>query len=599
MIDPVLHKAIKPALIRLEDVGPGGPYQSEENLHKLYAIAEYLHKEGIPFHVSLIPRIVVPSKNYDVSMGDDTPYTRSFVKTIKEIEKLGGLVGVHGYTHQSGNSNSAFGFEFYNRVDNPSVPDTYHFARERADKAFDLFQKTGIIPAYWETPHYTASIKQHPAFEEQSGLLYENNHRGEMVNNYKVIDHAGNGFRGFVTVPAPLGNIDKENDVEKMIKRLDNMGRDLASFFYHPFREFKYMYKEYNAKGEAYYAYDQNSPLHVLIKAYKDKGYTFVSIHSLVKFVPAQRLDPLPFTEGDWILAGQFELGGGKEILVCNRNSSQWHVYQYTAPHYSPRRPKGFAHRGVWLTGWVPEKDGIPLVGDFNGNGKDDLMIYSPGNGTFKLLENVDGKFIPREKAYLTLEGIRPVNVLAGDFNGDGLTDMAVYDREGQRIGISLNTGRGFKKMTWQGFDLLKGDNIQLLAGDFNGDQKTDIAVLDTGSGQWNMLLAGTRGTFNASSGPWMKAWGSGDKWKPFSADINGDGLLDIILYSTTGHWQLVTSDGKSFIFRGDFGPWGRSLNGLPLMADLNGDNRSDLMMLDVLTGKDYSLDTAISVMEN
>ena len=596
-IEPVPHRAIKPALIRLEDVGPGGPYQSEENLHKLYVIADYLHSEGVPFHVSLIPRIVVPSRKYDVSISDGTPYTNVFVRTIKNMEKMGGIMGVHGYTHQSGKDSSAFGFEFYNRVDNPSVPDTYEFARERTDKAYVLFEKTGIIPAYWETPHYTASIKQHPAFEEQSGLLYENNHRGEMVNFNKVFDHAGNGFRGFITVPAPLGNIDKENDVDKMLKRLDKMEGDLASFFYHPFREFRFMYKEKNDKGEPYYVYDKNSPLHVLIRGFKEKGYTFVSIHSLVKFVPAQRLGPLPFSEGDMVLTGHFVEGRGKEILVWNKNSSQWNMYQYTAPYYSPRRPKAFADMGVVLAGWVPENDGMPLVGDFTGNGKDDLMIYSPGKGTFKLLENVDGKFIPREKAYFTMKGIRPANVLAGNFNGDELADVAVYDRENQRVGLSLNTGRGFKKMTWQSFDILKGNNIKLLAGDFNGNRKTDLAVLDTGSGQWDVLIA-EKGTFSTSIGPWMKSWGSGDKWKPFSSDINGDGLSDLLLYSKTGQWQLAVSNGKSFVYKGEFGPWGSSQRGLPLVADLNGDNKSDLIIADGLAGKDYNLDTAISVME-
>ncbi|MFZ5651380.1 MAG: DUF2334 domain-containing protein [Bacillota bacterium] len=598
VVDPGSRKVLKPALIRLEDVGPGGPYQSEENLHKLYTIAVYLHQEGVPFHISLIPRIVVPSKNYDVSIGDDTPYTRTFINTIKNMEKLGGIVGVHGYTHQSGKDNSAAGFEFYDRVENPSVPDAYEFARERADKAFALFLKTGIKPAYWETPHYTASIKQHPAFEEQTGLLYENNHRGEAAGNYKVIDHHGNGFRGYITVPAPLGNIDKSTDVEKMIKRLDNMGNDLASFFYHPFREFKYMYKEYNSKGEPYYVYDQNSPLHVLIRSFREKGYTFVPVYSLARFVPAQRLESIPFSEGDAVVAGQFVPGGGSEILVCNKTSKQWHMHQYTAQWYSPRREKAFADLGVWLKDWAPEKDSVLLAGDFTGNKRDDLMVFSPGQGTFRLLENQGGRLSPVERIFLSTGNLKPADVMSGDFNGDGLADLAVFDREGARIGLSFNTGNGFRPILWQYSDLLKEKIHRPFTGDFNGDRRTDIVLYDSLKGQWNVYLTGPRGTLHHGGQPWIKNWGSGDSWHPIITDINGDGKSDLALYNRTGHWQTATSDGRSFVFRGDFGPWGAGPKALTLAADLNGDRKSDLIIVDGARGRGYNLDTAISVMD-
>lgn len=598
VVDPESRRVLKPALIRLEDVGPGGPYQSEENLHKLYTIAVYLHQEGVPFHISLIPRVVVPSKNYDVSIGDDTGYTRTFVKTIKNMEKLGGIVGVHGYTHQSGKDSSASGFEFYDRVENPSVPDTYEFARTRADKAFALFLKAGINPAYWETPHYTASIRQHPAFEEQNGLLYENNHRGDAAGYYKVIDHSGNGFRGYITVPAPLGNIDRSTDVEKMIKRLDHMGNDLASFFYHPFREFKYMYKEYNSKGEPYYVYDQNSPLHVLIRAFKEKGYTFVPVYSLARFVPAQRLESLPFSEGDSILTGQFVPGGGREILVCNKNSKQWHMYQYTAGWYSPRRERAFAGLGVWLEGWAPEKDFVLLAGDFNGNKRDDLMVFSPGQGTFKLVENRGGRLAPRERVYLSLGGLKSAQVMSADFNGDTLADLAIYDLEGGRIGIAVNNGNGFKPIKWQYVELMKEKIHKPLCGDFNGDRRADILLYDSLKGQWNVLLTGPRGNLYPGREPWLKGWGNGDSWRTFIADVNGDGKSDLVIYNKAGHWQTATSDGKSFVFRGDFGPWGAGARAIPLAADLNGDMRADLILVDGARGRGYNLDTAISVMD-
>ena len=592
---PGSGKALKPALLRLEDVGPGGPYESGENLHKLYAVAEYLHQEGVPFHISVIPRLVVPKRGYDATMADDTPYSRQFITTLKNMEKLGGVVGIHGYTHQSGNDPSAWGFEFYDLLENPRVPNTYEFARDRMDKAFSLFEKAGVTPAYWETPHYTASVKQHPAFEEQMGLLYENKHRGEVANTYKVVDFTGRGYRGYVTVPAPLGNIDRDSDVEKMIKKLDHLGNDLASFFYHPFREFKFLYKDHNAKGEAYYVYDQNSPLHTLIRAFKEKGYTFVSIYSLVQFVPAHRLEAVPLAEGGQVLAGRFSGSDRNSFLVWNAGAGEGGIYDYTADWYSPRRKTAFSKRQVKFGQPSPETRPAPLVGDFNGDGKDDLLLFGPGPATLRLAENRGDKFVYRG-APVSLAGIISASPLAGDFNGDGLADLAVYDREGGRLGLALRMGGGFRQIRWQGVEEAMGQNLRAFAGDFNGDGKDDVILQNSASGQWTVLLSG--GKIFVSAGIWMTKWGIGDAWRPFVADANGDGLSDLILYHRTGHWQVALSDGRRFVHQGDFGPWGASQKGLPVVADFNGDGKSDLAIMDEVKGKGYySLDLSLSVM--
>ncbi|MFZ5633423.1 MAG: DUF2334 domain-containing protein [Bacillota bacterium] len=588
------RKAIRPALLRLEDIGPGGAYQGEESLKKLRVIADYLYQEGVPFHLALIPRMVIPAKGYDVKITDDSPYVKDFVATVKYMESRGGIPGAHGYTHQNGNTPSGAGFEFFDQSKNPSVPDTYEYAGDRIESAVMLFEKAGITPAFWETPHYTASIKQYPAFEEQFGLLYENVHR-KLAFNHKVFDRVGDGYRGFITVPTPLGYVGADGDAENMVKRLAYIkDKDLASFFYHPVREFNYIHKTRKDGGEVVYTYDQNSPLHILIKAFKDRGYTFVSVYSLVHFIPAQRMEGLPFREGDEVFAGQFEPGDREEILVFNKGSSLWRLYKYTAAGHSPRKAAAFADRGIWLRGRAPENNAVTLVADFNGDKRDDLIVFSPGRETFTLAVNRGQKLVPEGDTTLTPSGSKSLRPLAGDFNGDGLADVALYDRENQSIGLAFSTGEGFKPVAWQYIDLLKRDGQKLLPGDFNGDDNCDIAVLDTENGEWRVLLTGPAGDFTVSE-PWLARWGSGGEWLPFAADINGDGKCDLVIYNRTGNWQMAVSDGKGFVPRGEFGPWGGSEKGVPLVADLNGDARADLLIIDGFKGK-YNLDTAISV---
>lgn len=595
---PDSRSVFKPALLRLEDVGPGGPYQVEENLMKLQVIADYLHQEGVPFHIALIPRFVVPQKGYDVSIADDTPYARKFLAAIKYMQSKGGIVGIHGYTHQSGNTVSGNGFEFFDQTKNPSVPDSYEYARERIDKAVSLFQIAGIAPAFWETPHYTASIKQYPAFEEQVGLVYENFHRGELTYNIKTFDHSGPGYRGFVTVPTPLGYVNPEVDVEKLIKRIDNVKDDLDSFFFHPFREFSYIHKNQSESGEVFYTYDPNSPLHVLIKAFKERGNTFVSIQSLAGFVPAQRLPALPFTRGDGVLAGRFGPDDRNMILGWNRRTGQWRMYKYTAGWYSPRREKAFEDLGVWLEGRAPEPGAVPMAADFNGDRRDDLLVYSPGQGTFHLYENRGDKFDPGGEVILTMSGLKSLCTLAGDFNGDGLADLALHDRENYRIGLAYSNGSGFKPIAWQDIDLIKGDGQRLVAGDFNGDGRKDIAVLDDRGLECRLLLTGRNGSFTVSGKPWLSKWASGTGWIPFASDVNGDGNCDLVIYNRMGYWQVNISDGKSFVRWGDFGPWGAGEKVVPLAADLNGDGRCDLAIIDGIRSKGYNLDVALSFID-
>lgn len=589
---------IKPVLLRLEDVTPGGPYQSEENLQKLHTIAHYLHEEGVPFHVSLVPRAYFPEKGYDVSIADQTPYAKAFVSTIKRMQDMGGIIGVHGYTHQSGNADTGDGFEFYDSVKNPVVPDTYEYARDRIDKAIDLFEKAGITPAYWETPHYTASLKQHLAFEEQIGLIYENYHRGETSYNYKITDLPGEGYRGFITVPTPLGYVGPANDVDKIIKNTAKLkDKDLASFFYHPFREFDYLYKDYNAKGEIYYVYDQNSPLHRLVRSFKENGYTFSSIYSLARFVPAQGMEEFPFNEGDTVCVGRFGSNGKKGVLVRNKETNHWRMYEYTAAWYIPRRSKLFIDHGVWIKDWNLEKDAVPLVGDFNGDKGDDLLLFSPRQGTFYMADNKGDHMIVLTKPSLTVSVVDPLYPLVGDFNGDSVSDVVLYDSKNERIGLVLGTRVGFKRFRWQNIDINNGRKNNLLVGDFNGDLKDDIAVEDADQGDWRLLLAGRSADFTLTGEPWLKSWKSGNNGRSFASDINGDGKSDLVAYNQSGYWQIATSDGNRFVRRGEFGPWGAGSESVPLVADMNGDKRSDLMIISGYKGK-YDFGTAISVFD-
>jgi uncharacterized protein (DUF2141 family) len=133
-------------------------------------------------------------------------------------------------------------------------------------------------------------------------------------------------------------------------------------------------------------------------------------------------------------------------------------------------------------------------VGDFNGDGKLDLVTANQGGDNVTvLLGDGAGKFTAASVSSFKV-GKEPVSVAVGDFNGDGKLDLAIANRKDNTVTVLLGDGKG-------GFTEAPGSPFpvgvepwSLAVGDFNGDGRPDLVVANEGSNNVTVLLNTTPG---------------------------------------------------------------------------------------------------------
>jgi hypothetical protein len=225
-------------------------------------------------------------------------------------------------------------------------------------------------------------------------------------------------------------------------------------------------------------------------------------------------------------------------------------------------------------------------AGHFDGNNTLDLVTANSNGTVSVLLGNGDGSFQTRID---TTVGAVPRAVAVGDFNGDGKLDVAVAEQLTTTVTVLLGNGDGtFARPRFFKVDSLNFAASSIAVGDVNGDGKLDLVINSTGGedttvAQLAVLLGKGDGTFGFPilESPGMTG-GDGDV---VLADFNNDGRLDAAVGGEAALPDGLTVNigngdgtfGVPFTSPLRFSTGGDNPFGVAA-ADLNGDGLVDLV---------------------
>jgi RHS repeat-associated protein len=208
------------------------------------------------------------------------------------------------------------------------------------------------------------------------------------------------------------------------------------------------------------------------------------------------------------------------------------------------------------------------LAGDFNGDGKSDLVAVS-STYTYVILSNGAGFSAPTLWSSVAFYG--NVATLAADVNGDGKTDLVAVNTNS--VYVMLSTGSGFSApVLWSSAVFYGG--VATFAADVNGDGKADMVAESSASA--SVMLS--TGTGFAAPVRWSSSTFSGSKAN-LAADVTGDGKADLVAMNGTST-SVMSSTGSAFSAPTVWSSSSFSGGVANLAADLTGNHVADLVAM-------------------
>ena len=275
-------------------------------------------------------------------------------------------------------------------------------------------------------------------------------------------------------------------------------------------------------------------------------------------------VEPTPFPDrSDTLVLADFDGDGDNDLVVGGHDWSGLSLLK------NEGRGQFLRQRVALNAGIVPF---YVATADLDGDGSPDLIGASERAGSIAVLLNDGSGGFPKAIQVRVGSGTRCV--APGDFDGDGDLDLASANTESQDIAILTNRGDGRFEDRVVSFSA-GAHPVFVVSGDWNEDGYDDLAAANFDEVSVGIFLNRQDGTFEDPE--FIGVFQS-----PYSmttpADINGDGLLDLIVTSERGTVSFVLKDRRGGFFFADH----LTLAGGPRFSDVgdvDGDGDVDLVV--------------------
>lgn len=238
--------------------------------------------------------------------------------------------------------------------------------------------------------------------------------------------------------------------------------------------------------------------------------------------------------DSDMPVIGDFDGDGLTDLAIRRLSSASWKVRNSSGSNFNSVLKNG----EQWVV-FGREKQDIPAIGDYDGDGISDFAVFRPKSQIWYVRNSSSTNYnsVLQDAIQRVKMGNKSSSVpVAGDYDGDGITDMALFDAQISRWTILYSSSPD----SIQFFDFgSSGADIPVVA-DYDGDGKTDIAVWNGESLVWQIR--------ESSAGQLRSlAFGYHSSDIPIVADYDGDGLADPALRSQIDRFvHILFSEDQS-----------------------------------------------------
>ncbi len=237
-------------------------------------------------------------------------------------------------------------------------------------------------------------------------------------------------------------------------------------------------------------------------------------------------------------------------------NNGYWYLDSNMSWAWEGNPPDTLGIFGIGLTG------AIPIVGDWSGDGTTKIGVYINGTWYLDMNRNWQWDGTNTDRMFSFGAGLPDAIPVVGDWNGDGTTKIGIYSDGTWYLDVNGNgqwDGEPADKIASFGVGLAGAVPV---VGDWNGDGITKIGIYQ--NGYWYLDVNGNGQWDGNAGGDQLGVFGIGlANAVPVTGDWNADGITEIGIYQQ-GYWYL--DKNRSWQWEGEpadqFGVFGIGLTG-------------------------------------